>query len=87
MSDPHPFKRVAKWFKMLADEIAQVSGHSMRVGATQDLSALNIDLASVMRAGLWKTNSMPMRDGEHVAAAMVGMARAAQAQGRHESAA
>ncbi len=39
----------------------QVSGHSIRVGATQDMLALNIDLASVMQAGRWKTTVMPMR--------------------------
>jgi len=76
------FKRVAKWIKMPADEVAQVSGHSIRVGATQDLLALNIDLASVMQAGRWKTNRMPMRYGEHVLAARGGLARAAEAQGR-----
>jgi hypothetical protein len=76
------FKRVAKWIKMPADEVAQVSGHSIRVGATQDLLALNIDLASVMQAGRWKTNRMPMRYGEHVLASRGGMARAAEAQGR-----
>jgi hypothetical protein len=67
---------------MPAEEVAQVSGHSIRVGATQDLLALNIDLASVMQAGRWKTNRMPMRYGEHVLAARGGMARAAQEQGR-----
>lgn len=76
------FKRVAKWIKMPAEDIAQVSGHSIRVGATQDLLALNIDLASVMQAGRWKTNRMPMRYGEYVLAARGGMARAAEAQGR-----
>jgi integrase len=76
------FKRVAKWIKMPAEEVAQVSGHSIRVGATQDLLALNIDLASVMQAGRWKTNRMPMRYGEHVLAARGGMARAAEEQGR-----
>jgi integrase len=76
------FKRVAKWIKMPADEVAEVSGHSIRVGATQDLLALNIDLASVMQAGRWKTNRMPMRYGEHVLAARGGMARAAKEQGR-----
>jgi integrase len=78
------FKRVAKWIKMPTEEVAQVSGHSIRVGATQDLLALNIDLASVMQAGRWKTNRMPMRYGEHVLAARGGMARAAQVQGRDE---
>jgi integrase len=76
------FKRVAKWIKLPAEEVAQVSGHSIRVGATQDLLALNIDLASVMQAGRWKTNRMPMRYGEHVLAARGGMARAAKEQGR-----
>jgi hypothetical protein len=52
------------------------------VGATQDLLALNIDLASVMQAGRWKTNRMPMRYGEHILAARGGMAKAAQVQGR-----
>jgi integrase len=76
------FKRVAAWIKMPAEEVAQVSGHSIRVGATQDLLALNIDLASVMQAGRWKTNRMPMRYGEHVLAARGGMARVAAEQGR-----
>ena len=58
-----------------------MSGHSIRVGATQDLLALNIDLASVMQAGRWKTHRMPMRYGEHVLAARGGMARLAAAQG------
>jgi len=37
------FKRVAAWIGMSAKEVRQVSGHSIRVGATQDLLALNID--------------------------------------------
>jgi hypothetical protein len=52
------------------------------VGAAQDLLALNIDLASVMQAGRWKTITMPMRYGEQVLAARGGVARAAQARGR-----
>jgi len=79
------FKRVAAWIGMTEEEEAQISGHSIRVGATQDLLALNIDLASVMQAGRWKTNRMPMRYGEHVLAARGGMARAAAAQGRDNS--
>jgi len=78
------FKRVADWIGLPDEEVAQVSGHSIRVGATQDLLALNIDLASVMQAGRWKTNRMPMRYGEHVLAARGGMARAALVQGRDE---
>jgi hypothetical protein len=55
----------------------------MLVGATQDLLALNIDLASVMQAGWWKPHRMPMRCWEHVLAGRGGMARAAAAQGRN----
>jgi len=76
------FKRVAEFVGMTEEEMRQVSGHSIRVGATQDMLALNIDLASVMQAGRWKTTVMPMRYGEHVMAARGGMARAAKAQGR-----
>jgi integrase len=76
------FKRVGRWIKLPAEEVAQLSGHSVRVGATQDLLVLNIDLASVMQAGRWKTTHMPMRYGEHVLAARGGMARAAAAQER-----
>ncbi len=76
------FKRVAGFVGMEKKEAEEVSGHSVRVGATQDLLALNIDLASVMQAGRWKSNRMPMRYGEHVLAARGGMARAAKEQGR-----
>jgi integrase len=76
------YKRIARWVGMPAKQVAQVSGHSIRIGATQDLLALNIDLASVMQAGRWKSTAMPMRYGEEVLAARGGMARAAAAQGR-----
>ena len=79
------FKRVGRWSGLPAEEVAAISGHSIRVGATQDLLTLNIDLASVMQAGRWKSTAMPMRYGELVLAARGGMARAAQAQGRDGS--
>ena len=78
------FKSVAKHIKMAPEEIRGISGHSIRVGATQDLLALNIDLASVMQAGRWKSHRMPMRYGEHVLAGLGGMARAAKEQGRDQ---
>jgi hypothetical protein len=45
------FKRVAAFVGMDRKNMQGVSGHSIRVGATQHLLALNIDLASVMQAG------------------------------------
>jgi hypothetical protein len=76
------YKRVARWVGMPAKQVNQVSGHSVRVGATQDLLALNIDLASIMQSGRWKSSRMPMRYGEEIIAARGGMARAAASQGR-----
>jgi integrase len=78
------FKRVGRWIKLPPEEVGGISGHSIRVGATQDLLALNIDLASVMQAGRWKSTHMPMRYGEHVLATRGGMARAAKEQGRED---
>lgn len=76
------FKRVAERVGMTAEEMRQESGHSIRVGATQDMLARNIDLASVMQSGRWKAAVMPMRYGEAVQAGRGGMARVAKAQGR-----
>jgi integrase len=45
------FKRVAQWIGLPERFVDQVSGHSTRVGATQDLAALDIDLAAITQAG------------------------------------
>ncbi len=79
------YKRVARWIGMAAKQVSNVSGHSVRVGAAQDLLALNIDLGSIMQAGRWNSSRMPMRYGEEVLAARGGMARAAVVQGRDRS--
>jgi integrase len=75
-------RKVGQWIGLPEEEYRRISGHSARVGAAQDLLALNIDLASVMQAGRWKDTRMPMRYGERVLAARGGMARAAEEQGR-----
>jgi integrase len=75
-------RKVGQWIGLAEEEWKKISGHSCRVGAAQDLLALNIDMASVMQAGRWKDTRMPMRYGERVLAARGGMARAAKEQGR-----
>ncbi|OZB12782.1 MAG: hypothetical protein B7X55_13925 [Rhodobacterales bacterium 34-62-10] len=40
---------------MTQDEIAAFSGHSMRVGAAQDLLTKGFDTVAIMRAGGWKS--------------------------------
>jgi integrase len=79
------FKRVAQWIGMPARFVAEISGHSTRVGATQDLAALDIDLAAITQAGGWKSPRMPLQYAEKINAARSGMARAAAATGRDGS--
>lgn len=78
------FKRVAQWVGMPSRFVDQVSGHSTRVGATQDLAELDIDLAAITQAGGWKSPRMPLQYAERINAARSGMARAAAANGRDE---
>lgn len=79
------FKRVAQWIGMPERFVAEVSGHSTRVGAAQDLAALDIDLAGITQAGGWKSTRMPLQYAERFNAARSGMARAAAATGRDDS--
>ena len=58
-------------------DLKLVSGHSTRVGATQDLAALDIDLAAITQAGGWKSTRMPLQYAEKINVARSGMARAA----------
>jgi len=76
------FKRVAQWIGMPERFVAEVSGHSTRVGAAQDLAELDIDLAAITQAGGWKSTRMPLQYAEKINAARSGMARAAAASGR-----
>src|SRR5450631_3538568 len=78
------FKRVAQWIGMPARFVAEVSGHSTRVGAAQDLAELDIDLAAITQAGGWKSPRMPLQYAEKINAARSGMARAAAATGRDQ---
>ena len=78
------FKRVAQWIGMPERFAKKVSGHSTRVGATQDLAALDIDLAAITQAGGWKSTRMPLQYAEKINAARSGMARAAEKAGRDE---
>jgi integrase len=75
-------RKVGQWIGLNKEEWGKISGHSARVGAAQDLLALNIDLPSVMQAGRWRDTRMPMRYGEKVLASRGAMARAAKSQGR-----
>lgn len=75
------FKRVAQWVGMSAEDVTGVSGHSVRVGAAQDLLEANEDLPSVMQAGRWKTPQMLIHYGEGILAGRGAMARLAAKHG------
>jgi integrase len=76
------FRKVGQWIGLEREVWGKISGHSVRIGAAQDLLALNISLASVMQSGRWKDTRMPMRYAERVLATRGGMAQAAKQQGR-----
>jgi len=48
-------KDAARQAGLDASEVAAFSGHSMRVGAAQDLLQRGVDTAAIMRAGGWKS--------------------------------
>jgi integrase len=76
------FKRVAQWIGKPEKVVLRISGHSTRVGAAQDLAALDIDLAAITQAGGWKSTRMPLQYAERINAGRSGMARAAEKAGR-----
>ena len=55
--------------------IQSLSGHSMRVGAAQDLMADGVGLLPIMRAGGWKSMNIIARYVEHAEIAMCGQMR------------
>jgi integrase len=75
------FKRVAQRIGLPGRFVAQVSGHSTRVGAARDLAELDIDLAAITKAGGWKSPHMPLQYAEKIKAARSGMATAAEKVG------
>ena len=76
------FKNIGRWIGLPAKAVAAVSGHSTRVGATQDLTSLNMDLGAIAQAGGWKSPRMPLKYAENVSAARSAMAKAAKETGR-----
>jgi integrase len=47
--------------RLSAADIAQISGHSTRVGACQDMVRYGADIAGAMQAGRWQTTTMVSR--------------------------
>jgi len=54
-------KHAASVAGLLPEDVAALSGHSLRVGAAQDLLCAGFDTAAIMRAGDWKSVNMLRR--------------------------
>lgn len=54
---------------------AQISGHSMRVGAALDMAENGIDLVPIMHAGGWKSPGMVVRYTQQISLQKSGMAK------------
>jgi site-specific recombinase XerD len=57
------------------DVVQNLSGHSMRVGAAQDLMTDGVGLLPIMRAGGWKSTNIIGRYVEHTEIALLGQMR------------
>lgn len=83
---PDPGRRVSDIFKRRAEaaglDPSLVSGHSLRVGAAQDLTAAGFGLPAIQQAGRWKSPNMPARYAEKIVPKQGAMAQLAQKQGR-----
>lgn len=44
-----------------ADEVDEISGHSLRIGAAQELMMRGLDMSAIMRADGWKTTDVVAR--------------------------
>ncbi len=76
-------RRVVAERAAAADPLAVgVTGHSLRVGAAQDLLAAGVDLAGLMQAGRWTSPQMPARYTERLRAARGAVARVRRTKGK-----
>jgi hypothetical protein len=58
------FKAMAKRARLSPGDVAQISGHSCRVGAAQDIIRYGADIAGAMQAGRWRSPTMVGRYAE-----------------------
>lgn len=61
-------KRAAQRSDLEKSEAQEISGHSMRVGAAQDMMIAGLDHIAIMQAGGWKTLDVVARYVENAAA-------------------
>ena len=79
---PRIFKAMAREAGLPDAVTGNLSGHSARVGATQDMVAAGIELPAILHAGRWKSTAMVNRYGERLLARRSGAAQLARMQQR-----
>ena len=76
------FKAMAAAANLPPKMVRQISGHSTRVRAAQDMDAADIGMAGIMTAGGWKTPAVVGRYISQQTARRSGAAKLAEKQGR-----
>ena len=79
---PRILKGMARAAGLPRTVVANLSGHSTRVGAAQDMIAADLELPKIQQAGRWKSPAMVSRYGERLLARRGGAAELARLQGR-----
>ena len=79
---PRIFKAMAREAGLPDAVVGGLSGHSVRVGAAQDMVAAGIELPAILHAGRWKSTAMVNRYGERLLARRSGAAQLARMQQR-----
>ena len=79
---PRIFKAMALKAGLPAQIVTQISGHSTRVGAVQDMVAVGVEMGAILHAGRWKTMAMVSRYSERLIAQRSGSAQLARLQQR-----
>lgn len=86
---PLTSRTVERCFKRLAVkagcDIIDYSGHSCRVGASQDMMIMGMSMVEIMHIGRWKTPTMPARYARRVDAVAVGQRRFALVEKRRNA--
>ena len=80
---PRIYKGMARQAGLPPEVIDGLSGHSTRVGATQDMIEYGIELPAILQAGRWKSTAMVNRYGERLLAQRSGAAQLAKLQRRY----
>ena len=76
------FKKMARDARIAGNVVKYISGHSTRVGCTQDMVAHNIGTDAILNAGRWKTPAMVNLYAQRLSARRSGAAQLARLQQR-----